>query len=287
MKNQRTHEIQKRAYWIQQMDAAYNFMADVNEYPVVDCGERLVSLQNAVAGTSIEVVFSDTKLAGKWDRMFFLREGLIDPFLIIAKKMNDIGWVLKVEDAYRTPTMQKEVGMAESIFDTILQKVIWELEGKIPSCEMMLHRFSVIVASSPKKGPHTAGSAVDISVLDRSNHTEIDRGGPYIEVSELTPMASPFPSVEAKMNRKKITEIFVRHGFVAYPYEFWHYSSGDGFAGSVSKSGQPARYGPVHWDTATGSTTPIANPKQALHSAEEIQAAIEKALQRLRISKQF
>jgi hypothetical protein len=70
MKNQRADEIQRRAYWIQQMDAAYDFMAAVNEYPVADCGERLVSLQNAVGETNIEIVFSESQLAGKLDRLF-------------------------------------------------------------------------------------------------------------------------------------------------------------------------------------------------------------------------
>jgi hypothetical protein len=100
-------------------------------------------------------------------------------------------------------------------------------------------------------------------------------------------MTSPFLSVEAQMNREKITTFFEMHGFVAYPYEFWQYSSGDGFARCINKSSHPAYYGPVHLDTATGNTTPIANPKQALYSTEEIQAAIEKALQRFRISGQL
>ena len=52
MGRQRKDEDLRRAYWTEQMDAAYAFMRRMLEYPVQDCGEPLVSLRDAV--TAVE-----------------------------------------------------------------------------------------------------------------------------------------------------------------------------------------------------------------------------------------
>ena len=67
-------------------------------------------------------------------------------------------------------------------------------------------------------------------------------------MSERTPMNSPFVSPEAQRNRQEITAIMRESGFVEYPYEFWHYSSGDAYEQILLGTGQPARYGAVDFD---------------------------------------
>ena len=72
-------------------------------------------------------------------------------------------------------------------------------------------------------------------------------------------MNSPFISREAMSNRREITAIFRESGFVAYPYEFWHYSSGDAYQQLLLDTGKPARYGAVDFDQTTGCITPYKN----------------------------
>ena len=94
----------------------------------------------------------------------------------------------------------------------------------------MFRRCSALVASVPKFGTHMSGSAIDISVMHLDDPSrEVDRGAPYLEMSALTPMGSPFVSDAARRNRREITALMRRHGFVDYPWEFWHYSSGDAY----------------------------------------------------------
>jgi len=76
--------------------------------------------------------------------------------------------------------MQRDVGLQEYIFDFILRKVIWENNGKIPSPELMLRRLTAFI------GTHLSGSAIDISVYQASNLSELDCGGTYLKMSELT-----------------------------------------------------------------------------------------------------
>jgi D-alanyl-D-alanine dipeptidase len=226
-------------------------------------------------------VFSDLKTVQNLDRLHYLRSGLVERFLSAARDMNDRGWVMRVEDSYRTRAIQKHLALKEGLFDSILKKVMWELGGQRPTRELMLQRITPLIATRPKFGTHMSGSAIDISVLRRDNRKEVDRGGPYLEMSELTPMASPFITAVAARNRKVITDIMSGHGFAAYPYEFWHYSQGDACDEQLNHTGRPGRYGAVDLDTATGKVTPITDPMCLLNSLEEIQAHTERAFARI------
>jgi len=160
--------------------------------------------------------------------------------------------------------------------------VIWELKGKVPTAEFMFRRCSGMVATVPKFATHMSGSAIDISVVYRDDPAkEVDRGAPYMEMSALTPMGSPFVSDQAQHNRREITALMRRHGFLEYPWEFWHYSSGDAYDQFLSKTGKPAIYGAVDLDPAANTVTPLVNPTQPLNSEEKVRAEIEAALRRL------
>jgi len=281
---ERNDEDARRAYWAEQMESAHEFMERILEYPVEECGESLVSLPESVGTEGLSVQFSHTKLAGDYERQFYLREGLIEAFIAVARAMNNRGWTLRVEDGFRSRAMQKHVALQENVLDIILQRVIWEAKGEVPGPELMFRRLTGLCATYPKIGTHMSGSAMDVSVLRTEDLSEIDRGGAYIELSELTPMASPFVSAEATRNRAQIGEVMQRHGFIAYPYEFWHYSKGDAYSEHLTNSGRPARYGPVDFSPDSGSITPISDYRAPLHSLEDIKRHIESALSRLSAS---
>jgi D-alanyl-D-alanine dipeptidase len=276
-------ENQQRRYWAEQFNAAYHFMFDaILPYPVLECGEPLVSLPEVANDARVQVFFSETNHVRGLPRLFYLRKGQIKGFIDVATAMNKRGWVLRVEDGYRTAEMQKYLGRTPQVFDGVLNKVMWELGGKVPTPEFMFKRCSTLVASVPKFGTHMSGSAIDISVFKRDNPSiEIDRGAPYLEVSALTPMNTPFISAEAKRNRQEINDLMWEHGFVDYPYEFWHYSSGDAYDQYLRKTNKPAIYGAVNWDPNTNKVTPFANPVNPLNTFEEIRTEINAALNRI------
>ncbi len=272
----------RRAYWSEQFDAAYHFMFDtVLPYPVAESGEPLVSLQDAARAADVTVQFATRAHVRGLPRLFYLRDGQIPGFIGAAAEMNERGWLMRVEDGYRTAEMQKYLGRTPEVFDAVLSTVMWELDGRLPSPEFMFRRCSALVASVPKFGTHMSGSAIDISVM-RLDHPEqeIDRGAPYLEMSALTPMASPFVSEQAQHNRREITALMRRHGFVDYPYEFWHYSSGDAYEQVLLNTGRPAIYGAVSWDAASHAVTPLPQADLPLNSHAEIRAEIDAALAR-------
>ena len=277
-------DMARRAYWTSQLDEAHDFMMRIVEYPVIECGEELVPLGPAANEAGVEVAFSTCSHVQGLPRLFMLRRGQIRGFLPAAQQMNRIGWVLKVEDGYRNRTMQKYVGRIPAVFDAILGKVLWERDGRTPDPAFMFKRIMTLAAQMPKTGTHMSGSAIDISVLDRATGQEVDRGGPCGEMSERTPMKSPFISATAKRNREEIIAIMCDAGFVEYPYEFWHFNSGDAYERILRGSSAAAQYGAVDWDEATGKLMPINEPTQPLNDLTEIEAEIQASLQRVMIA---
>jgi len=267
----------RRAFWTTSMDEADEFMAQIAAYPVEECGEQMASLVEAAEAAGVEVTFTDQPHLHGMPRQFYLREGLIARFVAVAAEMNARGWVLRVEDAYRTMAMQQASGVSKGMLKTVLRLVQWECGEKEPPVELLCRRIGAMVATSPKVGTHMSGSAMDVSVFERDSGKEVDRGMPYVQISECTPMASPFVSETARQNRREITAVFDRHGFVTYPYEYWHYNSGDAYEELLNRTGRPARYGAVHMNP-DGTVTPIANPCAPLNSVEAIRELMEQVL---------
>ncbi len=271
-----------RCYWSEQMEAAFAFMEAMSRYPIQESGEAFASLREAMEG--VEVQFSTSRINGTFPRVYFLRRSLVESLRNVAEAMNRRGWVLKIEDAYRSPAMQRGQSHNPLHFDAILEKVRWELGGALPDAALMMRRVSAMIATRCRVGTHLSGSAIDLSVFDRATGEEIDRGGSYIEFSERTPMASPFVTPEQRRNRDAIEALMLEYGWHAYPFEFWHYSSGDCYAESLAGSGQPGRFGPVRFDEAN----PLApldciseeESQQWLEPVSFFEAQIKAALQR-------
>ena len=263
------------------MEAGHVLTQEILPYAVKECGEGLADIRTAAEAAGVEMLFSDTKIVDHLDRVFFIREGLLDDVLAIGRDMNARGWVLKIEDAYRTREMQTRLGRKPEIFDAIVRKCTWEHGSPTPPTELVFRRAQVLVANIPKVGTHTSASAIDISVFKRATNQEVWRGGPYLEISERTPMRSPFITHEELNTRLTITTMLERRGFVHYPYEFWHFNRGDALGHTLAGLPEPARYGPIDWDPHTNEVTPYPDPLELLNPLERMQAEIESALKRM------
>lgn len=271
----------RRAYWTEQLELGYEVVQKLIAFPVEECGERFASLTEAAADAKVEMLFSTSKIAGDLDRIFVMRESLVRDVMTIAREMNERGWVLKIEDGFRTLEMQRQLGRKPAVFDQILERCIWECGGAMPSVELVFRRAIVMIANIPKIGTHMSGSAIDISVFHRDDGTEVWRGYPYLEVSEHTPMRSPFVAPEFIENRLAITAAMEKHGFIHFPFEFWHFNKGDAGAQILTGRTEPARFGAVNWNPQTNEITPVPDPQAVLNPLpvmeKEIAAAMERA----------
>ncbi len=273
------NETARRAYWAEQMEAGYELVQQILPFEVEECGEGLADIRAAAKAGDVEILFSDSKIVDDLDRIFYIREGLVDDLIAVGRDMNERGWVLKIEDGFRTRDMQTRLGRKPEVFDSIVQKCEWEHGGKPPP-ELVFRRALVLVANIPKAGTHMSATAIDISVFNRDDQTEIWRGGPYIEMSEQTPMRSPFVSAEHLENRLAITAMMEARGFIHFPYEYWHFNKADAMAHHLAGLPAPACYGPIDWDSQTNEVTPYADVLGPLNPLEKMEKEIAAALSR-------
>lgn len=278
--NSTTDDAARRAYWAEQMQQGYDLVQQILAFEVHECGEGFASLRDAAESAGIEMQFSDSKIAGELERVFFMRESLVKEVMRVGQAMNDRGWILKIEDAYRSLDMQGQLVRKPELFDAILKKCIWEYGGQIPPVELVFRRAIVLIANIPKIGTHMSGSAIDVSVFRRDDGTEVWRGNPYLEMSERTPMRSPFVEEEALKNRLDITSMVEAQGFIHFPFEFWHFNQEDAMGHILKGQPAPARFGPVHWDPKTNRVTRCDDPLSPLNPLPVIEREIAAALQR-------
>jgi zinc D-Ala-D-Ala dipeptidase len=281
--SRRPDEAARRQFWTYHMERSAELLHAMQQQPTQECGEGFASIPEAAAEAGVEMWFSESKIAGDTDRIFYVREALIPDLTAIGRDMNDRGWILKIEDGYRTREMQTQLGRKPTVFDTIVRSCWWESGGQPPALELIFRRSACLVANYPSQGTHTMGAAVDVSVYRREDGTEVSRGKPYLEMSELTPMDSPFVSKQEQQNRAEITAMMAAHGFLHYPGEFWHYNKGDALYHLMTKSGQAAPYGPVHWDRENNVVSPYDDVNLPLTSPELMAELLDQALIRLNL----
>jgi zinc D-Ala-D-Ala dipeptidase len=277
---QNSDDAARRAYWAEQMELGYALIQKVLPFKVAECGEGFASIPDAAESAGIEMQFSTSKIAGNLDRVFFMRESLVKHVLDVGREMNERGWILKIEDGFRTLEMQGQLVRKPEVFDVILQKCVWENGGTVPSVEMVFRRALVMIANIPKIGTHMSGSAIDVSVFRREDGSEVWRGVPYLEISERTPMRSPYVSAEDLMNRLEITEMLEKRGLVHFPYEFWHFNMDDAMGHVLRDIPGPCRFGPVNWDPKTNRVAAVENPMNPLNPLDVIDREIAAATAR-------
>ena len=274
----------RRAYWAEQMEQGYALVQKLLVAEVHECGEGFASLPDAAQAAGIEMLFATSKIAGGLNRVFFMRESLVQDVTAVGRAMNERGWILKIEDGFRSLEMQGQLVRKPEVFDSILQKCIWETGGEIPPVELVFRRAIVLVANIPKIGTHMSGSAIDVSVIRRDDGAEVWRGNSYLEMSERTPMRSPFVEEDALRNRLEITAMLEAQGFVHFPFEFWHFNKSDALGHVLTGNTAPARFGPVNWDPQTNRVTAVTDPLTPLNPMpvveQEIAASLQRAKQR-------
>ncbi len=274
----------RRRFWVEHMERSFRLVQSMVNYPVKESGEGLDSIPDAANAEGVEMIFSETKIAGDLDRIFAVRSNLIPDLLAIARDMREQGWILKIEEGFRTREMQTQLGRKPSVFDMIVRSCWWEYGSQPPPPDLVKRRAMCLVANYPYTGTHMMGAAVDISVFRLDDLTEVWRGKPYLEMSEYTPMDSPFVSPEEQQNRKEITKHMERHGFIHYPGEFWHYNKGDAAYHILTRTGEPASYGPVNWDSVTNRVTPYEDVTSPLTPLDLLEEHLEAALNRLNLT---
>lgn len=97
-----------------------------------------------------------------------------------------------------------------------------------------------IVAPSDKNSPHSTGGAVDLTIY--RNNKPVDMGCQIpMTIATKNPDIKKFPinskyiTKFQKYNRKFLSKIMEKHGFVNFESEWWHWSYGDMYWASKNR----------------------------------------------------
>lgn len=199
--------------------------------PVHECGEPLADVREQ-GGIRIDGRRADA--AGAYAH---LRRGVLDR-LLHAQSRLPRGMCLLVVEGYRPPVLQRRY------FDTYATR----LSRQHPDwpAERIREAASRYV-SPPEIAPHSAGAAVDLTLLDEHG-AEVDMGTPvnanpedsdnacYTKAANITPAA--------RAMRDLLASALEHAGLINYGTEWWHWSYGDRYW--ALRTGQRAAlYGPI------------------------------------------
>ncbi|GAA3627254.1 M15 family metallopeptidase [Lentzea roselyniae] len=213
--------------------------ARIAAIPVRDCGEPLRDVRRG------GVIAVDERKSDDEGAFAHLREGLLNR-LMDAQDLLPRGVRLLFVEGYRPPSLQR----------FYFERYADELRAGHPewSAEQVGAAASRYV-SPPEIAPHSAGSAVDLTLVSddgreldlgtRVNASpEESEGACYTEAENI--------GQEARANRRLLSGVLSGAGLVNYPTEWWHWSYGDRYWAFVTGADH-AVYGPVDLDRGLGA----------------------------------
>ena len=149
--------------------------------------------------------------------------------LVQAQELLPKGLFFCLYEAYRSLALQQ----------TLFENRYKEIQSKHPSWtkdelfDETIKMVSPVTNKDQTKNvpPHSTGAAVDVYLIDDKGEA-LDMGihpKDWKEDTEdtLSITDSQVISIEAKANRKIMSDALSQVGFVNYPTEFWHWSYGD------------------------------------------------------------
>ncbi|MEH0416590.1 M15 family metallopeptidase [Streptomyces sp. B21-083] len=211
--------------------------AKVAAVPVEECGERLVEVRGAL-------LTDDRQQRASGGAQFTLRQGVLDRLLDAQALLPD-GIRLLFVEGYRPPALQRRY----------FEDYSAELRAQHPDWSGdRLRSAASRYVSPPEIAPHSAGAAVDLTLVDADGR-ELDLG----TVMNASPEASEGAcythaetiGAEARAHREILGKALSGAGLVNYPTEWWHWSYGDRYW-ALTTGAPAALYGPA--EPGTGSS---------------------------------
>ncbi|MEV0373188.1 nitrilase-related carbon-nitrogen hydrolase [Streptomyces sp. NPDC050636] len=212
-------------------------MADpaVAAVPVRECDEPLVDVWTAAPGLLVSGLRDDEQGA-----FSHLREGVLRRLLAAQESLPD-GLRLQLVEGYRPLALQRRY----------FEEYADELRATHPDWDAArIHEAASRYVSPPGIAPHSAGSAVDVTLVT-ADGDPVDMGTPINASPEESDRAcytgAPDLPPAARAHRRVLNAALTKAGLVNYPTEWWHWSYGDRYW-ALATGAEHALYGPKELD---------------------------------------
>lgn len=134
----------------------------------------------------------------------------------VSKEMYAQGYCLKVFDAYRPACAVRHFALW-GIEDLDLRMKPY-FYPDLPKQELFSRGYIA------KQSSHSRGSTVDLTLLDMKTGKELDMGSPFDLFSERSHPDYRGVTEEQYANRMFLQKAMVRHGFLPFACEWWHFT---------------------------------------------------------------
>ncbi|HEY3898760.1 MAG TPA: M15 family metallopeptidase [Chthoniobacter sp.] len=119
----------------------------------------------------------------------------------VQQELAKEGLGLKIFDAYRPLSVQQRM---------------WDL----------IHDERYVSNPAINLGRHTRGTAVDLTLVDKDGH-ELAMPTPFDDFTERAHRDATGIPEDAARNSKRLEAVMLKHGFLPYPFEWWHFDFRD------------------------------------------------------------
>ncbi len=127
----------------------------------------------------------------------WLHQDAFNALAAVQAELAGQGLALKIYDGYRPLSVQQKM---------------WDL----------IRDERYVSNPAKNRGRHTRGTAVDVTLVDRLGR-ELPMPSDFDDFSEKAHRDYEGATAEEKANRELLGSVMSRHGFIPYPYEWWHF----------------------------------------------------------------
>ncbi len=163
--------------------------------------KELVDLRTTDAGLRFNIRYATTHnfmgrqlylVAGAW-----LHRDAAKALLEVQRDLKSQGLGLEIYDAYRPLSVQQQM---------------WDL----------VHDERYVSDPAINAGRHTRGTAVDVTLVDAEGK-ELPMPTEFDDFTRKAHRDAKGIPAEARHNSEVLEQAMTRHGFIPYPYEWWHF----------------------------------------------------------------
>lgn len=132
-----------------------------------------------------------------------------------SDEFRSMGYCIKIFDAYRPQrAVDRFVKWGEDVHDVRMKPYFYPEVDKDGV-------MGVYVAF---RSSHSHGSTVDLTLIHMESGKEVDMGGQFDYFGERSFPFYEGVTEEQHNNRMLLREVMLRHGFLAYDSEWWHFT---------------------------------------------------------------
>ena len=203
---------------------------------------QFVTLSEVIPDAILEIRYFGTynfvgkRIDGYLEPVALLTKIAADSLLAVSNEVKDMGFRLKIYDAYRPQKgVDHFVRWSKDIPDTLMKTYFYpDLEKNVLFPQQYIM----------EKSGHTRGSTVDLTLFDMNTEKELDMGGTFDwfgveshpdfcgnpDTGEYKGGSSPAGRTITKEqfdNRMILRKVMLSHGFIPMDTEWWHFTLRD------------------------------------------------------------